>query len=530
MKNIKLIFAILLLTVSFVSCEKDYNEWDVDPSLDRLFKSIIFEVSNIESTAVEIKFTKAISATKYVFEFSKDSLEFNEVDKIIEILADTLTPFATSTNQVKVEYRETFSELDGTTGYSVRMKSIDEINNKESNYNQVYFETPAEQIFTGYTPTTNSLSLMWIVSNRVTNLSVYNKEMELLEDFVLTDEQKSLGTIFIENLNLGANYVVKIFNGSNTRGTINVKTTGLPDSEIYKALPSDNADSINTILSNMVLGGATNITVEFDPINTYQIEGNITVPTGVNNIAFVGYADENGQLPKLENARFGVQDLVNDIIIQYLETTSSGNFLLDLDRKTVNDVLIEGSNISNINSIIRARNGSTVHDINVNNCWISKTGGWGMLNVGSGNTVNSINVSNCTLTEISTRFADVRISTQINFKNITCVNIDMAMGHLWNLDNNNPSQVSIQDCIIGGPNGGAKINDTNGNYSNISILYTGSYKTNDLLINQRPFNGITELPLDIYGLFVDPANGDFHIQEGVGFAGTGVAGDKRWFN
>tara|TARA_R110002050_G_scaffold268550_1_gene410672 strand:- start:9977 stop:11569 length:1593 start_codon:yes stop_codon:yes gene_type:complete len=530
MKNIKLIYAILLLTVSFVSCEKDYNDWDVDPSTDRLFKSIVFEVSKIQSTAVEIKFTKAILATKYVFEFSKDSLEFNEIDKTIEILADTLTPFAPSTNQVKEEYRETFSELDGTTGYSVRMKAVDGNNNKESNYNQFYFETPAEQIFTGYTPTTNSLSLTWTVSPRVTNVSIFNEEMELLEDFVLTDEQKSLGSILIENLNQGTNYVVKIFNGSNNRGTLGVKTTGLLDSEIYKVLASDNAVSINTVLSSMVLGGATNITVEFSPENAYQIGGDITVPTGVNNIAFVGYADENGLLPKLENARFTVQDQVNDIIIQYLETTSAGNFLVDLDGKTVNDIRFEGSNISNINSIIRVRSGGIVHDITVSNCWISQTGGWGMLNVGAGNTVNSINVTNCTLTEISTRFADVRISTQINFKNITCVNINMSMGHLWRFDNNHPVQVSIQDCIITGPNGGAEINDTNGNYGNISILYTGSYKTNDLMIKDRPLNGITEIPLDIYGLFIDPANGDFHIQEGIGFAGTGVAGDKRWFN
>ena len=105
----------------------------------------------------------------------------------------------------------------------------------------------------------------------------------------------------------------------------------------------------------------------------------------------------------------------------------------------------------------------------------------------------------------------------------------MAMSHLWLFDNAKPSQVSIQNLILGGPNGGAKINDTNGTYSNIPISYTGSYKTNDMIVDVRPFNGIAVVPTTIYGLFVNPANGDFHIKEGVGFAGTGVAGDKRWF-
>jgi len=143
--------------------------------------------------------------------------------------------------------------------------------------------------------------------------------------------------------------------------------------------------------------------------------------------------------------------------------------------------------------------------------------------------LNSLNVTNCTMTEISTRFGDIRIATKVNFNNITCVNINTAMSHLWLFDNNKPSQVSLQNMIIGGPNGGAKINSTNGNYGNIPISYTGSYMTKDMVVDVRPFTGITVVPLDIYGIFVDPANGDFHIKEGIGFAGTAVAGDKRWF-
>lgn len=159
MKNILLIFSISLLIVTMMSCDKDYNEWDVDSSHDRLFKSIIFEASALKPTSVELKFTKSISATKYVFEFSKDSLEFKNIVDTVEILADTLTPFANSSEQAKIEYREIFEELDGTTAYSVRMKSIDEVSGKESNYSQVYFETPAEQIFKEYTATSTSVSL-----------------------------------------------------------------------------------------------------------------------------------------------------------------------------------------------------------------------------------------------------------------------------------------------------------------------------------------------------------------------------------
>lgn len=530
MKNKLLIFKVLILIVTMISCEKDYNQWEVDSSYGRLFKSIIFETSDVTSTAVEIKFSKSVSATKYVFEFSKDSLQFNQIVNTVEILADTLTPFANSSDQAKIEYRQIFDELDGTTGYSVRMKSVDEKSGLESKYNQVYFKTPAEDIFSStYTATSTSVSIKWEITPRVTNISLYDQAAVLVKNIVLTQEQKDTGRITIEDLANGTNYIAKIFNGDNNRGTINVKTTGLLNSTIYKVLLTDSATSIATALQGLVAIGVTNITVEFAAATEYTIGGDIIIPSGVNNIAFVGALDQNGSPSVLNNARFKVQDKINDIVLQNLVTTSAGNFLIDLPGKLVNDIQIEGCYITNLNSIVRVSGASVINNININDCRVSQTGGYGVLNVGPGGKVTSINVSNCTLKEISTRFADVRVKTTINFKNITCVNITMGMGHLWNFDNNNPVQLSIQNCIIAGPNGAMALNSTNGTYSNISISYAGNYKTKDVINGTRLLTGVIEVPLNIADFFVDPANGDFHIKPGIGFAGTGVAGDPRWF-
>lgn len=530
MKNKLLIFKVLILIVTMISCEKDYNQWEVDTSYNGLFKSIIFEASAVTATSVELKFTKSVSATKYVFEFSKDSLQFNQIVNTVEILADTLTPFANSSDQAKIEYREIFDELDGTTGYSVRMKSVDEKTGLESKYNQVYFKTPAEDIFKGYTPTSTSVSLKWDITPRVTKVSLYDQASVLVKDIILTEEQKTTGMLTFENLANGTNYIAKIFNADNNRGTINVKTTGIPDSTIYKVLLTDTAASIGTALQGLVATGDANITVEFAAGTAYTIGGDITIPTGVNDIAFVGSANESGVLSSLVNARFRVQTKTNNIIVQNLDTTSAGSFFFDLGTKTVNDIQIEGCKISQINSIARVSGASVINNINIDNCIVSQTGGYGVLNVGTGGKVNSINVSNSTLTEISTRFADVRVKTIINFKNITCVNITMGMGHLWYFDNNNPVQVTIQNCIIAGPNGAMVLNSTNGNYSNISVSYAGNYMTKDVINNgPRPITGIVNVPLTITDFFVDPANGDFHIKPGIGFAGTGVAGDPRWF-
>lgn len=529
MKNKLLVFKVLILIMTMVSCEKDYNQWDVDSSTDRLFKSIIFEASAIKSTSVELKFTKSISATKYVFEFSKDSLAFKNIVNTVSVLADTLTPFANSTTLTKVEYREIFDELDGTTGYSVRMKSVDEKTGLESKYSQVYFKTPAEEIFKGYTATSTSVTLSWAVSPRVTNISLYDQASVLVKNIVLTQAQKDAGVATIEDLANGSNYIAKIFNGDNNRGTLNVKTTGIFNSTIYKVLLTDTAASIGTALKNLVAAGAKDITVEFAAGTAYTIGGDITIPTGVNNIAFVGSINGSGVLSNLSNARFRVQDKVNNIVVQNLRTTSADSFFIDLPAKIVNDILIEGCTISQLNSIVRESGASVVNNITVNNCMVSQTGGYGVMNVGAGGVVSAINVTNSTLTEIDTRFADVRVKTKINFKNITCVNVTKGMGHLWNFDNNNPVQVSIQNCIISGSNGGIALNSTSGTYSNIPISYTSNYKTKDIINGTRLLTGITDIPLNIADFYVDPTKGDYHIKPGIGFAGAGVAGDPRWF-
>src|SRR5690606_35871986 len=166
----------LLASVSIIatSCIKKANEWDIDPSHDRLFKSLVFEVVKAEATTVELKYTKAVSANKYIFEFSKDNLEFNEIVKTVEILADTLTPFSESPTPTKVEYRTIFEELDGTTGYSVRMKSVDTISGTESKYSQVYFETAAEQLFTSWDVFTDKINISWTPTDRVTHIAVFD--------------------------------------------------------------------------------------------------------------------------------------------------------------------------------------------------------------------------------------------------------------------------------------------------------------------------------------------------------------------
>ena len=528
--KLKSIFASLVMTAAlFSSCDRDVNDWEVATGENRLFKPLIFEASTLKPTSIQIKHTRVVDAANYVFEFSKDA-DFATIDKSVVILADTLTPFADSNTAMKVEYRTWFEGLDGTTNYWVRMHAENADASLKSKLSSFTFTTPAEQIFRSYRPTVNSLTFLWEETDRVTNLVLMNEDSTVVENRVLTTAEIQNAAATFEGLDMGVPYIAQIFYNEVLRGTLNTKTSGLSGSLIFNInIPGITAEDISTVLAGHAAEGTKKVTVNFASGMEFNMEGTITIPTGIQDISFVGSENANGKLSQLNKVYFAIESEVNDVNFEYLSMNSDGGFMFQVGAQKFHDITFEGCEVKQVNSAVRLHSGAEGNSVNFNNCWVSNTGGWSFLNVGSGCTIPAINVTNSTLTEFNTRIADIRVKTDIKFKNVTLVNIAEKMTHLWLLDNNSKPTVTIENCIFAGPNGGQKLHSTNGNYSNVTISYGGSYKTNDLIEDSRPLDDITVVNLDIYGLFVDPANGDFHIKQGAGFAGTGVAGDPRWF-
>ena len=112
----------------FSSCDEDVNDWGVDASHDRLFAPLVYETMQVSSTSVQMHYSQVVTATRYVFEFYKDSLEFlpENFYRTDTIYADTLTVYKDDASPAKVEYATLFGELAGSTQYCVRMKGLDE--------------------------------------------------------------------------------------------------------------------------------------------------------------------------------------------------------------------------------------------------------------------------------------------------------------------------------------------------------------------------------------------------------------------
>lgn len=529
--------AVAAITIS--SCEKKVNDWEVDPSHQRLFKSLVFGPSRIGATDIEIRYTQTVSADKYIFEFSKDYLEFNEIVKTVEILADTLTPFAPSTTPARVEYRTVFDELDGMTAYSVRMKGVNSETGEESNYSEMHFITSTEQLFGLPEIYVNRVVLHWPVTDRVTHVVVLdNVTNSLIKQIDLTAQDKANGSLEITDLLPGTTYIVAIFNEDVQRGLMRVKTSGLAGGHVITVDPGDD---IPTLVKAGIDDGKSDIILMFSGGQTYNL-GAITLPSGVSNVSVTGDADTDGNKPRLNISSFKLSDATYGKVVFEnvgIHAPTGSAFLITQDQGGAH---IEGYSFINCyienfgNGVVRLNNAVTVGSIIFDNCLIHKNGGWGVANVGGSTAVvDSIVFTNSTLTDLATQLMDVRVAVKkIVVKNCTFYNQNAGMTQLLRFDTNRlPLELFAGNNIIAGTNNGGKLNAMSYDHANfgLSISFAGSYRTNEFEEERasRGFKDITLFNGTADDLFMDPAQHDFRIKPGNGFGGRGSAGDPRWF-
>lgn len=533
MKNIFLkLMALVLVSALVTSCQKKVNDWEVDPSHDRLFKSLTFSYSKLGSTFVELNYTQSVSANKYIFEFSKDSLAFKEIVRTVEVLADTLTPFAPSPTPTKVAYHTMFEDLDGKTGYSVRMKSVDTVTGTESKYSQIYFVTTAEQLFSGWDVSTDHIKMSWKPTDRVTHITVVNAATnEEVQKITLTDADKQAGSVDITKLSAGTSYSISIYNDDVVRGTKILKTSGLQGAMIIRVNPGDD---IVTLLKDAVTQGKPNVTLLFKAGQTYDI-GTLILPAGLSNISFTGEsADANNTTRAVLNVKeIRLSDVIFGKMIFEKVTLvgGTGDFLINMatDNVEMEDYNFVNCTIANYRSVVRIQNKVVkLRQITFDNSIVQTTGDYGVVNVGGTSvTLDSIKFTNNTMVEMATQLMDVRSTVQgIRVNHNTIYNQNKALTQLIRLDKNNlPTLFEGANNIISGTNAGVPLKSFSLAYDG---SFAGSYRTNEMSIGQD-FTNITVFNGAASALFVDPTKWDFTLNPDAGFGGKGTAGDPRWY-
>jgi len=542
----KIYYIILsLLTLTVVSCKEDANEWEVDPSYNRLFSATTFKSQILMPTAISIEYTGVTSAKTYRFEFSEgDSLEFNNIVRTVDILADTLTTTSSATAVTARTYNTWFEDLLGLTRYSVRMKAIAE-DGKESDYVKFCFDTPAEQVLTDIVAGLHKATVYWEAEKEATHLICYapktyvdkdgnvtGRDTTWLPQIDLTADQKQAGKAIITELESGTLYGIDIYNGTNKRGSKTCKTLGKAEAPGTETIELTTDDNVSAKLAEAVAAGATDVMLVFKGGETYEA-GDIKVPNGIVTLSLIGDVEAEGALPEIHANKISFDAPITTMVMQYIDLNNElkTSYFMDINNgNCFNRFVADNCILRNVQrSLIYIRNAAaTVEYIDFNYCTIQNmsSGGYGFLNFNKG-TIGELNFNQCTIMNIGDQLTDIRIPLQkITMDRCIFCNYQIAIPKIWRIDKD-PAEMSVTNTIFTGNNKGTKVNAGNKDYGFVD--YLGCYLTSDFVENSNKFKNATILEISSEDLFVDPQNGDFHIKPDVKFPGDGIAGPSKWW-
>src|SRR5690606_8829398 len=263
----------------------------------------------------------------------------------------------------------------------------------------------------------------------------------------------------------------------------------------------------------------------------------INLPAGSSDVSFTGVKDAQGNLPLINLDEVKIEDLIfGSFSFENLQMRAGGTkskYLFNIGSAglKVKEFNFIGCDIENYRSLVRTTaDNIEFGKLNFDNCLMNNMGGYGVVNINRSSVkTDSIVFKNSTLTNLETQLMDVRTKVGYIFiGNCTFYNQNVAMAQLFRFDKNNlPVIIETNANIISGNNSGAKINSVSDDMPDLS--FGGSYRTNELIINQREFNNITVFEGSADDLFIDPSNRNFTVKPESGFGGRGTAGDPRWF-
>ncbi|HEY4785612.1 MAG TPA: DUF5123 domain-containing protein [Bacteroidales bacterium] len=555
MKKSKIHISILGIVVSLflvfelVSCKKGDDGFPYDSSYDGLFRPIIFSTYSIDANSVGVQFTNVISAKKYIIEVSEDSLVFSNIVRRITINADTLTPFATSSDLSMVLYHVFVDSLNASQRHSVRIMAVNSDSSLTSKYKTYTFKTLSENILAPLSINMPSVTFKWKKTDKLDYLVLYNSTSR--DSIKLTDQEKADTTKTLSDLIMGSVYTAKLYYLEGTtarvRGYKTFKTAGISYGNNITLLPSDN---INTVLANAFTAGQTDVALLLNPGDTYNL-GTVNIPSGMNTFMLSCVSNTNMPVVNLTKV-IPASDMTSGIYFENTKITgpgssSSSNILMDLGTNmNIGYIGFQGCSVSAYNGLLRLKSTATISlsTVLIDNCIVSDIGGTGMLNIAGTAPTNQLGIvsfQNSTFINLSTQVADIRCKatycfiSSCSFYNNSTTN---KLSYLFRFTDSNstPTNLGISSNVFAGSNGGTNLASFYANYTPLtSYSFSSSYKTAELSTSTatgQSFTKLNALGINSTDLFIDPVNGNFKVKSTISttdFVDKGRVGDPRWF-
>ena len=545
MKNTKSMFIAALAVVAgaITSCTDKMDNWDADPSFDRLFSVQSLDVTPA-ATSATVEY-KANGASNFQIQYST-----SEITDDMDANAEGTTTVE-STSKTSTEITDLISETD----YYLRIRAIAAgktpskwVYYTTSSGNK-YFTTKGEQIMNDVADTDrteNSIRVTWEPGATVTHLLVHqvgDEENANDRQIDLDDAAKAAGEYTVTDLAASTAYVITIWNGLSKRGNVTASTSAEAPKGDYEYTLQD-GENISQVLMNTIAentkaaaGGTTSYsaTIKIPQGATIDIVGtsedgsasSVKIPDGMAVTFFgEGGLGANVRLSKSVN-------LVGNhstITFQNLDITDGGcQYIINQSADAnIEELTFDGCNIHDIErSVIRTQSANIIiNKITVNNCVmtnVSSGDGYSVIYLGEKNTVKEINVTNSTLDTQKRSFIEISKTTvpTVNLTNCTFYNFIWSGRYLIDANGQN-TDITLTNCILG-----KTYSDmARGVRSNLIPVATGCIRTSDCIFAANDFKAEVGLPLGdkpSTDYFTDPDNHDFTLKI------SDKVGDPRWY-
>lgn len=321
-KNIfKSLLIAFLVAVTVTACDYD-KELIEELPVSREFAPVNLRTFVRNQVNVELNWTVGENANSYIVEFSKDSLQFNNIVKTLE---------------VKPEELPVLVPLESETLYSVRVKTISERGFDDSSWAETTVRTLTEQIFIEGVDgdiMAKEATLRWVPESEVTEITLSPGDIT----YTITSEDKASGVATITGLESETEYTATLWNGSSIRG-VQKFTTGIDIGDGILVTPEDD------LLQMIADAGAGDVLV-LEPGDYTAQTGTVTLD---KSLTIRGLRSFDKPLLQLNfELLAGAEDVaLIDLDLQGLGEGSSD--LTDVVRYTgpgnYNTLLISGSNI-----------------------------------------------------------------------------------------------------------------------------------------------------------------------------------------
>lgn len=358
----------------------------------------------------------------------------------------------------------------------------------------------------------------------------------------LSAEQSLAGRLQVDTLTPATTYTVEIYKDDASKGILHI-TTKAAVATGPNVVDLSGIIGVTSVLQDTLPKVPAGAIIILRKGEQYVINQPFDISSAISFVSEISFDNRLPQIYFENNFNFATGSVVDSVVFKDISLRSNsytGRYVVNANKvATVGKVVFESCRIEVFRGVFRlqtsAAGGTQVRDLVVKNCVVDSIADYGLVHVSNAAcAIQNITVQNSTVYKAEKLLVSAQTSNSVVLSNCTFSEVPQGGGTVYLVDynttNNVTNGISLKNCIVGvGLNNGGSVTVRGIRAgTGTSISAGGSYTTSDYVAAANPIVGLTVYTGKMTDLFKDPYNGNFKLIDGK-FAGSGTAGDPRWF-